>query len=124
MCRMSTCQQRDCQGNQVCKRQAPWLLVEKTIFHTSGMLDLQHSYQFLNGYSSAILVCLHCNNNIKMVVYGRDTKNLGWYLTNYQSKDLSKSYNMSALLGLVLTYHHNHLTHLESLWEQNWLLIY
>ena len=59
-----------------------------------------------------------------MVIYGKDTKTIGGYLTNYQNKDPSKSYNMSALLCSALTYHQSHLPHLESLREQNQLLIY
>ena len=108
----------------VCKRHAPWPLVERTIVHATGILDLHRTYQFLNGYSPAILVCLRCNNDIKMVIYGKDTKTIGGYLTNYQNKDPSKSYNLSALLCSALTYHQNHSLHLESLHEQNRLLIY
>ena len=88
------------------------------------MLDLRRTYQFLNGYSPAILVSLRCNNDIKVVVYGKDTKNIGMYLTNYQNKDPSKSYNMSALLGSALLYHQTHFNHTEPLQEQNRLLIY
>ena len=124
ICKASTCLRRDKEGNMVCKRRAPWPLVERTIVHATGVLDLHRTYQFLNGYSPAILVCLRCNNDIKMVIYGKDTKTIGGYLTNYQNKDPSKSYNMSALLCSALTYHQNHLRHLESLCEQNRLLIY
>ena len=124
ICKASTCLRRDKEGNMVCKRRAPWPLVERTIVHATGVLDLHRTYQFLNGYSPAILVCLRCNNDIKMVIYGKDTKTIAGYLTNYQNKDPSKSYNMSALLCSALTYHQNHLRHLESLREQNRLLIY
>ena len=58
------------------------------------------------------------------MIYGRETKNIGMYLTNYQNKDPSKSYNMSALLGSALKYHQTHSDHLESLRERNRLLIY
>jgi hypothetical protein len=34
---------------------------------------------------------------------------------NYQSKDPSETYNMLALLGMALTYHQKHSSHLESL---------
>jgi hypothetical protein len=108
----------------VCKRRAPWPLVERTIVHASGVLDLRRTYGFLNGYSPAILVCLRCNNDIKVVIYGKDTKNIGRYLTNYQSKDPSKSYNMSALLGSALLYHQSHPSKFESLRDQNRLLVY
>jgi hypothetical protein len=94
------------------------------IVHATGVLDLRRSYPFLNGYSPAILICLRCNNNIKMVIYGKETKMIGGYLTNYQNKDPSKTYNMSALLGSALTYHQSHSGHFESLREQNRLLIY
>ena len=46
------------------------------------------------------------------------------YLTNYQNKDPSKTYNMSALLGSALKYHQSHSSHMESLRERNRLLIY
>ena len=124
VCKTLTCLQKNKDGNMVCKRHAPWPLVERTIVHATGILDLHRTYQFLNGYSPAILVCLRCNNDIKMVIYGKDTKTIGGYLTNYQNKDPSKSYNLSALLCSALTYHQNHSLHLESLREQNRLLIY
>ena len=104
VCKTSTCLRRNREGQLVCKRHAPWPLVERTIVHASGVLDIQRTYRFLNGYSPAILVCLRCNNDIKFVIYGNETKNIGWYLTNYQSKDPSKTYNMSALLGSALLF--------------------
>lgn len=124
VCKTSTCLVKNRQGKLECKRRAPWPLVERTIVHESGVLDLRRSYGFLNGYSPAILVCLRCNNDLKMVIYGKETRTIGGYLTNYQSKDPSKTYNMSALLGSALTYHQTHLPRLESLREQNRLLIY
>lgn len=124
ICKTSTCLRRNHEGKFVCKRRAPWPLIERTTVHASGVLDMRRSYQFLNGYSPAILVCLRCNNDIKAVIYGRDTKNIGRYLTNYQSKDPSKSYNMSALLGTALKYHQSHPPRFESLRERNRLLIY
>ena len=124
VCKTSTCLRRNNEGRYVCKRRAPWPLVERTIVHANGDLDLRRTYPFLNGYSPAILICLRCNNDIKTVIYGKDTKNIGRYLTYYQNKDPSKSYNMSALLGSALAYHQSHLPHFESLREQNRLLIY
>jgi hypothetical protein len=124
ICKTTTCLRRNRQGRLVCKRRAPWPLIERTIVHANGILDMRRSYQFLNGYSPAILVCLRCNNDIKAVIYGRDTKNIGRYLTNYQSKDPSKTYNMSALLGSAVTYHETHSNRSQSLRERNRLLIY
>ena len=124
VCKTSTCLRRNREGILVCKRRAPWPIMERTVVHASGVLDLRRTYGFLNGYSPAILVCLRCNNDIKVVIYGKDTKNLGWYLTNYQSKDPSKTYNMSALLGSALAYHQTHSAHLDSLREKNRLLVY
>lgn len=61
---------------------------------------------------------------MKMVIYGKETKSIGGYLTNYQTKDPSKTYNMSALLGSALMYHQQHLSQFESTQEQNRLLIF
>ena len=108
----------------VCKQHAPCPLVERTIVHATGILDLHRIYQFLNGYSPVMLVCLRCNNNIKMVIYRKNTKTIGGYLTNFQNKDPSISYDLSVLLCSALTYHQNHLPNLKSLCKQNQLLIY
>ena len=124
VCKLSTCLRRNSHGKMVCKRRAPWPLVEKTVVHATGVLDLRRTYSFLNGYSPAILLCLRCNNDIKMVIFGKETKSIGGYLTNYQTKDPSKTYNMSALLGSALMYHQQHLSQFESAREQNRLLIY
>jgi hypothetical protein len=124
VCNTSTCLRRNSQGNLECKRRAPWPLIEKTVVHATGVLDLRRNYQFLNGYSPAILLCLRCNNDIKMVIYGSETKTIGGYLTNYQNKDPSKTYNMSALLTSALSYHQKHTHRMESLREQNRLLIF
>jgi hypothetical protein len=98
--------------------------VKKTIVHATGVLDLRQSYQFLNGYSPMILISLQCNNDLKVIIYGEETKNIGRYLTNYQNKDPLRSYNILALLGSALTYHQEHLPQAQSLHEQNQLLIY
>ena len=124
VCKTSTCLRRDRQGKLICKRRAPWPLFERTVVHATGILDQHRTYAFLNGYSPAILVCLRCNNDVKLVLFGRETKNIGGYLTNYQNKDPAKTYNMSALLGSALTYHQQHLPRMQSLREQNRLLIY
>lgn len=124
VCKSSTCLRRNSHGKLTCKRRAPWPLVEKTVVHATGVLDQRRTYSFLNGYSPAILVCLRCNNDIKLVIFGRETKNIGGYLTNYQTKDPSKTYNMSALLGSALMYHQHHPPQFESARERNRLLIY
>ena len=124
VCKPSTCLRRNRQGEWICKRRAPWPLVERTIVHATGVLDLRRTYPFLNGYSPAVLICLRCNNDFKMVIYGEDTKDLNGYLTNYQNKDPSKTYNMSALLGSALSYHQQHYPQLDSARERNRLLIY
>ena len=124
VCKPSTCLWWNSHGKMVCKRRAPWPLVEKMVVHATGVLDLRRTYYFLNGYLPAILLCLQCNNDIKMVIFGKETKSIGGYLANYQMKDPSKTYNMSALLGSALMYHQQHLSQFESVWEQNRLLIF
>jgi hypothetical protein len=115
VCKPTTCLQKNRQGVLVCKHHAPWPLVKRTVIHAMGMLDQRQSYQFFNGYLPAVLLCLRCNNDMKAVLFGAETKHIGGYLTNYQNKDSSKSYNMSALLGPALKYHQSHQPHMESL---------
>lgn len=44
VCKTSTCLRRDREGQLTCKRRAPWPLVERTVVHESGILDLRRSY--------------------------------------------------------------------------------
>ncbi len=48
---------------------------------------------------------LNCNNNIKLLTNGSDTKHTMWYSTMYQSKKQGKNYNLSALMVKAFMYH-------------------
>ena len=91
ICKMSTCLCKNREGKLICKRHAPWPLVDKTIVHATGVLDLQRSYQILDGYSPAIFICFWCNNNLKVIIYGKETKNIEGYLTIIKTKIHAKA---------------------------------
>ena len=41
VCKISTCLQRNKKGELVCKRRAPWPVMERTVVHASGILDIR-----------------------------------------------------------------------------------
>ena len=41
VCKTPTCLRKNREGCVVCKNHAPWPLVEKTVVHASGILDLR-----------------------------------------------------------------------------------
>ena len=75
-------------------------------------------------FCPAILVAMCCNNDIKLITNGEDTKDVMWYTTAYQSKKQGKNYNISALMANTLLYHNKHSDHLENILDQNWLLMF
>ena len=111
-------------GRQVCKRRAPWPLSDDDSIDENGNWNAKRTYGYLNTYCPPISVTLRCNNDIQLITNGRDTKNVVWYETGYQTKKQGKSFNISALFAKALLYHTNHSAYLSDILEQNRLLIY
>ena len=124
VCKQSTCLRTNNKGETICKRGAPWPLHDETVVHPNGAVDLKRSYEYLNGYSPGALVNDRCNNDLKVITNGEETRGAGWYLTKYQLKGPNKTYNVSGMLASALLYHQQHFPMANSLREQNRLLIY
>ncbi|KAG1783656.1 hypothetical protein EV702DRAFT_1175688 [Suillus placidus] len=84
----------------------------------------KRTHPYVNNYCPAISVALCCNNDIKLLINGVDTKHTSWYSTDYQTKKQNKNHNVSALMAKSLLYHEEHSDHLESVLECNRLLIF
>ena len=56
------------------------------------------------------MVNLRCNNDIKLLTNGSDTRNISFYVTAYAAKKQGRSYNASAILEKTYSYHNQHLT--------------
>jgi len=78
----------------------------------------------MNNYNPVVSLMLKCNNNIKLLTNGRDTKDVVWYVTGYQTKAQKNSYNLSALLADGLMYHSKHSDHIQNVREKNRLLLF
>ena len=50
------------------------------------------------------MLALWCNQDIKLLTTGEDTKNLSWYISNYATKGQKSVYNMSSLIAKHMAY--------------------
>lgn len=123
-CSMSTCLRYDRYGRLSCKRRAPWPLSDQETVDEAGNWSPKRTYGFMNNFCPAITKTLLCNNDIKFITNGKDTKDVMWYTTSYATKKQSKNNNVSALMAKALLYHESHSDHLTSLLERNRLLIF
>jgi hypothetical protein len=112
-------------GDQIlCKRRAPWDLCEDDMVNSTGHWRSKQTFGYLNTYCPMISVNVRCNNDIKLITNGQETKAVAWYTTGYQTKKQGKSFNVSGLLATALLYHKQHSHHLEDLREKNRLLLF
>jgi hypothetical protein len=65
-------------------------------------------YPFVNAWMPAILINGRCNNDIKLLLHGVDTKNITFYTTIYAAKKQGRNYNVSAILSDGYAYHIKH----------------
>jgi len=105
VCSWATCKRYDSHGHPVCKCRAPWELSEDTKVFANGEYIIRHRIPFMNNFNPPLSVTLNCNNDIKLLTNGSDTKHIMWYSTLYQSKKQGKSHNLSTLLAEAYMYH-------------------
>jgi hypothetical protein len=108
-----TCKPRRClvvnsAGRVHCKRGAPFPCSEEDFVLESGVWGSKRLYGYINAWNPAILVNARCNNDIKLLTNGRDTKNITYYVTSYAAKKQGPTYNMSAVFAQGFNYHTNH----------------
>jgi hypothetical protein len=123
-CTRATCLRFDRHGNLVCKRRAPWRLSAEEYVDEYGDWNPKRTYGFLNNYCPAISTTICCNNDIKLLTNGKETKDATWYTTDYATKKQSKNNNVSALMAKALLYHQDHSDHIDSLLERNRMLLF
>jgi hypothetical protein len=128
---LHTCKLRRClvpnkKGQLRCKRKAPFDCSVKDFIQENGKWGLKRLFEFMNGWIPALLVCLRCNNDGKLLTNGSDTKNITFYVTSYATKNQGKSFNTSAVLAQGYAYHvdHPNPTYLDSLHENARLLLF
>ncbi|KAI9069658.1 hypothetical protein FKP32DRAFT_1608308 [Trametes sanguinea] len=100
-CERRRCLFPDAKGKLVCKRQDYRL------------------YRYMNSWCPSILINARCNNDIKLLTNGRDTKNITFYKQG-------RNYNMSAVLasGFAYDMEHQNPNYAANLREKQRLLLF
>jgi hypothetical protein len=109
-CKPRRCLVTDRQGVLKCKRRAPFRTSEEDVAYANGDWACKRLYPYVNGWNPHIMVNLRCNNDIKLLTNGSDTRNISFYVTAYAAKKQGRSYNASAVLEKTYAYHNQHLT--------------
>ena len=68
----------------------------------------------MNGWNPAILLNGRCNNDMKLLTNGVQTRSLSFYTTSYVTKKQGKTHNMSAIMAKGYAYHLQHSSYLEN----------
>ncbi|KAF8120372.1 hypothetical protein EV363DRAFT_1190816 [Boletus edulis] len=125
-CTRATCLRYNKHGQLTCKRRAPWELSADVEIDYLGRYKIKRTLPFMNNYCPAISATFCCNNDIKLISNGADTKDVMWYTTGYQSKKQGKNYNISALMAKTLLYHEAkiNIDHRDNILDQNRLLVF
>ncbi|KAJ3538129.1 hypothetical protein NM688_g6564 [Phlebia brevispora] len=125
-CKRGRCLLYDKTGTLFCKRHAPFLLALLDFVKENGEWGPKRMYAYINAYCPSILHCVRCNNDMKFLTNGSDTKNITFYVTTYGTKKQGRDYNQSALLAEGFAYHmqHPNPAYIDSLRDQNRLLLF
>ena len=127
---LHTCKPRRClvfkKGQLVCKRRAPFQLADNDFVTESGTCGPKRLYGYVNSWSPPILLNARCNNDIKLLTNGGDTKNITFYVTSYAAKKQGKNHNISAIMAQGFAYHLDHpkLAYVDDLRDQHHLLLF
>jgi Helitron helicase-like domain at N-terminus len=107
-CKPHRCLFIDKSGRITCKCWAPFPRLHEDFMLETGEWGSKRLYEYMNSWNPGILVNARCNNDIKLLTNGHDTKNITYYVTTYAAKKQGKSYNTSAVLAQGYAYHVNH----------------
>ncbi|KAF8803427.1 hypothetical protein BYT27DRAFT_7214734 [Phlegmacium glaucopus] len=92
-------------GRAVCKRRAPFPLAHDDWVDSMGAWGPKRLCGFLNNWNPPLLMTVRANHDVKLIMSGKETSVLTWYITNYASKKQQRSSNVSALLAKRVAFH-------------------
>jgi hypothetical protein len=126
VCKTRRCLIMDREGKTRCKCRAPFPCADEDFVLESGEWGSKRSYGYVNGWNPGILVNVRCNNDIKLLTNGGDTKNITYYVTTYAAKKQGQSYNLAAVLAKGVNYHQKNpiSQYISQLKENSRLLIF
>jgi hypothetical protein len=125
-CKLRRCLVLDKTGRYRCKRRAPFQCSEDDFVMEDGNCGPKRLYGFVNAWNPTILINARCNNDVKLLTHGSDTKNISFYITMYATKKQGKMYNLSRVMAEGLAYHiqHPNATYQEDLHKHQSLLLF
>ncbi len=123
-CELRRCLRVDRNGKLVCKPRAPFEVTSDTYVEESGHWCQKRLCEYMNAWCPDLLICVCCNNDIKMLLNGKETINILYYVTGYSAKNQQRNHNISAVVAQNLAYHVEHLSYLDSLKDQQHLLLF
>lgn len=124
-----TCEIRRClipnkQGHYKCKRRAPFETFEDDFVDATGKWGPKRVYEYLNGWNPSILLTCRCNNDIKLLTNGSETRGSSCYITGYATKKQNKHHNLSGIMAKGYAYHIENSAYLNDIREQQRLLFF
>jgi hypothetical protein len=123
-CEFRRCLRLDKHGVYRCKRRAPFKLSSVDYVHSNGDWAPRRLNPYLNNWSPAITICGRCNNDIKILTNGEDTKNTTYYITSYAAKSQGDSPDLSAITADKYAYHVDHNPYIGNIRDSHRLLIF
>jgi hypothetical protein len=108
VCKPRRCLVYDSSQQLKCKRRAPFTVATQGFVNERGDWGPKRLYGYINAWNPAILVNARCNNDIKLLTNGGDTKNITFYVTAYAAKKQGHTHNLSAVLADGYAYHKMH----------------
>ena len=104
-----TCTREAClklvKNRLVCKRHAPFALSDVNWIAPDGSWGSTRRYGYINVWSPPIMQAVRCNQDIKLISNGAETKDVTWYFSGYVAKNQQEISNSSALLAKRLAFH-------------------
>ncbi|KAI4527077.1 hypothetical protein K523DRAFT_251835 [Schizophyllum commune Tattone D] len=123
-CRLRRCLQVDRNGSLSCKRRAPFEVSAEDYVQESGRWSMKRLYAYLNAWNPDVTVLARCNNDIKMLTNGEQTKNITYYCTTYTGKKQQKTHSMSAIMAKAHAYHLASGDYLDDVLERQRLFLF
>ena len=89
----------------ICKRHAPFALSDVDWIAANRSWGSRRRYGYINVWSPPIMQAVRCNQDIKLISNGAETKDVMRYFSSYVAKKQREISNSSALLAKQLAFH-------------------
>jgi Helitron helicase-like domain at N-terminus len=108
ICKRRRCLFPDHKGIIRCKRCAPFPCSDQDFVLETGDWGSKRLHGYVNAWIPGVLLNARCNNDVKLLTNGGDTKNITYYVTTYVAKKQGQAYNVAAVLTKGFNYHKEH----------------